>query len=63
MGVAAYTLASLPELTSLAVGGAVGLAASGRSTYLKWREGQRDIEGHRLFFYYGAGRRLSGGDR
>ncbi len=63
LGVAAYNLASLPELASLAVGGTVGLAASARKAYLEWREMQQEIEGKHLFFYYEAGRRLSEASR
>ncbi len=59
-GMLAFNLASLPEITSLAVGGTVGLAATARNTYLEHRDAQRAIEGHRLFFYREAGRRLAG---
>ena len=44
LGMAAYNLASLPELTSLAVGGGIGIAAGARKAYLDWREGQREVE-------------------
>ena len=57
-GMVAFNLASLPEITSLAVGGTVGLAAAARNTYLEHRDAQREIEGHRLFFYREAGRRI-----
>jgi len=58
LGMAAYNLASLPELASLAVGGGVGFAAGVREAYLEWREGRRGVERNELFFYYEAGRRL-----
>ena len=58
---AAYNLASLPELASLAVGGGISLAAGVRKAYLDWREGQREVEKKELFFYYEAGQRLAGG--
>lgn len=61
LGMAAYNLASLPELASLAVGGGVGLAAGARRAYREWREGQKEAEKKELFFYYEAGRRLGGG--
>ena len=57
-GMVAFNLASLPEITSLAVGGTVGLAAAARNTYLEHRNAQRETEGHRLFFYREAGRRI-----
>lgn len=60
-GMAAFNLASLPELASLAVGGTVGFAAAARNMYLEHRDAQRAIEGHRLFFYREAGRRLREG--
>jgi hypothetical protein len=60
IGIAAFNLASLPEIASLAVGGGVGFAAAARNVYLEHREGQREIEGKRLFFYREAGRHLSG---
>ena len=56
----AYNLASLPELISLVIAGGVGFAGAARNTYLEYRDGQREIEGHRLFFYRAAGRRLLG---
>lgn len=59
-GMAAFNLASLPEIASLAVGGGVGFAAAARNVYLKHQAGQREIEGKRLFFYREAGRRLAG---
>ena len=60
IAMAAFNLASLPEIASLAVGGGVGFAAAARNVYLEHREGQREIEGKRLFFYREAGRHLSG---
>ena len=61
LGMAAYNLASLPELASLAVGGGIGLAVGARRAYLDWRESQREVEKKELFFYYEAGQRLAGG--
>ena len=58
LGMAAYNLASLPELASLAVGGGVGFASGVREAYLEWRKGRRGVERKELFFYYEAGRRL-----
>ncbi len=62
-GMVAFNLASLPEITSLAVGGTVGFAAAARNAYLEHRDARRDaqraMEGHRLFFYREAGRRLA----
>jgi hypothetical protein len=40
LGMAAYNLASLPELASLAVGGGVGFASGVREAYLEWRKGR-----------------------
>jgi hypothetical protein len=57
-GVAAYNLASLPELASLAMGGGVGFASGVREAYLEWRKARREVERKELFFYYEAGRRL-----
>ena len=61
LGMMIYNLASLPELASLAVAGGVGFAGAARNVYLEHREGQREIERHRLFFYREAGRRLGDG--
>lgn len=61
IGMAAFNLASLPEIASLAVGGGVGFAAAARNVYLEHRTGQREIESKRLFFYREAGRRLEEG--
>jgi len=58
LGMMAYNLASLPELASLAVAGGVGFAGATRNVYLEYREGQREIEGQRLFFYREAGQCL-----
>lgn len=59
-GMATFNLASLPEIASLAVGGGVGFAAAARNVYLEHLEGQRELEGKRLFFYREAGRHLAG---
>lgn len=60
LGMAAYSLASLPELASLAVGGGVGFAAGARQAYQEWRKAQKAAEQKELFFYYEADRRLGG---
>ncbi len=58
LGIAAYNLASLPEIAALAVGGSVSFAAAARNVYLEHRKTQKEVEGQRLFFYYETGRRL-----
>lgn len=60
LGMMAYNLASLPEIASLVAAGGVGFAGAARNAYLEHRDGRREIEGHRLFFYRETGRRLSG---
>ncbi len=63
LGVATYTLASFPEIASLSVAGGVGLAGAIRNARAEHREAQRAIEGHGLFFYREAGRRIEEGTR
>ena len=58
LGMIAYNLASLPEITSLVVAGSVGFAGAARNTWIEHRDARREIEGHRLFFYREAGRRI-----
>jgi hypothetical protein len=45
LGMAAYNLASLPELVSLAVGGGVGFASGVREAYLEWRKADEVSKG------------------
>lgn len=59
LGMAAYNLASLPELASLAIAGGTGFAGAVRNAYLEHRDAQREIRGERLFFYREAERRLA----
>lgn len=47
LGVAAYTVASLPAIASLAVMGTVSAADAVRNALVEHREAQRAIEGHR----------------
>lgn len=58
LGMAAYNLASLPEIASLAIGGGLSVADSVRKTYKEYTEEQRDIQKKQLFFYYAAGQHL-----
>ena len=58
LGIAAYTVASLPMIASLAVMGTVSAAGAARNAIVEHREAWRAIEGHGLFFYREAGRRL-----
>lgn len=60
LGMAAYNLASLPELASLAIAGGTGFAGAARNAYLEHRDVRREIRGERLFFYREAERRLAG---
>lgn len=60
LGIAAYTVASLPMIASLAIMGTVSAAGAARNAVVEHREAQRVIEGHGLFFYREAGRRLGG---
>ena len=60
LGVAAYALGLLPQIASLAVMGTASALGAARNVVVEHRAAQREIEGHGLFFYREAGRRLAG---
>lgn len=58
MALATYHLGSLPELASMAVGAASGIAVGAGSVYEQWKKERADIRSREMFFYREAERLL-----
>ena len=52
--------AFLSPVVGVAVGSFLTAGVIGRQAYEEWRNESNELEGNRLYFYYDAGRRLSG---
>lgn len=59
LGLMMASLEHLPGAAAVALGASVTAAGTLRSAYKDWRDEKREIEGNRMFFYYGAGERLA----
>lgn len=51
----------LPGAAAVGLGAAVAVAGTVRGAYQDWHKQRREIEGNRMFFYYGAAERLASG--